>query len=138
LVGRAEAGLVRKVDDGSCLLGESYHKLEKHISDLWDRFLDEILLAAQAARSVEIQYGICNQEILFSSLRESSLTMDGKLALLKKSPPVQMVKPSTPWLGHRGELLEELPCILPFYQKSRGMRRIFNDGFYYFIILSYF
>ncbi len=48
LVGRAETGLVRKVDDKSHLLGEKYRKLERHISDLWDRFLDEILLEARS------------------------------------------------------------------------------------------
>ncbi len=47
LVGRAETGLIGKVDDGRRLLGERYHKLEKHIKDLWDRFLDEILLEAR-------------------------------------------------------------------------------------------
>jgi hypothetical protein len=40
LVGRAETGLVGKVDDRSHLLVERYRKLEKHISNLWDRFLD--------------------------------------------------------------------------------------------------
>jgi hypothetical protein len=47
LVGRAEMGLVGKIDDGNCLLGEKYRKLERHISDLWDRFLDDILLEAR-------------------------------------------------------------------------------------------
>jgi hypothetical protein len=48
LVGRAETGLVGRVDSGNRLLGEKYRKLEKHIGDLWDRFLDEILLEARS------------------------------------------------------------------------------------------
>ena len=48
LVGRTETGLVGKVDGGSRLLGERYRKLERHISDLWDRFLDEVLLEARS------------------------------------------------------------------------------------------
>jgi hypothetical protein len=47
LVGRVKTGLVGKVGDESHPLGEKYRKLERHISDLWDRFLDEILLAAR-------------------------------------------------------------------------------------------
>ncbi len=48
LVGRAETGLVGKVDDGNHLLGEKYCRLKRHISDPWDRFLDEILLEARS------------------------------------------------------------------------------------------
>jgi hypothetical protein len=47
LVGRAEVGLAGKIDNKNRLLGEKYRKLERHISDLWDRFLDEILLEAR-------------------------------------------------------------------------------------------
>jgi hypothetical protein len=44
LVGRAEVGLAGKIDNKNRLLGEKYRKLERHVGDLWDRFLDEILL----------------------------------------------------------------------------------------------
>jgi hypothetical protein len=48
LVGRAEVGLAGKIDNKNRLLGEKYRKLEKHVSDLWDRFLDEVLLEARS------------------------------------------------------------------------------------------
>jgi len=48
LVGRADTGLKEKVGSGSHLLGEKYRKLERNAVDLWERFLEEVLLDARS------------------------------------------------------------------------------------------
>ena len=48
MVGRADTGLKEKVGSGSHLLGEKYRKLERNAVDLWERFLEEVLLDARS------------------------------------------------------------------------------------------
>ncbi len=87
-------GLVGKIDIRNRLLGEKYRKLERHVKDLWDRFLDEILLKARGCE--KWRNPVENLQVGDVVLILERKLLDDGWELSKRLLAVQMVKSKVP------------------------------------------